>query len=103
LRRAATKRALNTLLEILEYYEEYTCERVAKEMIQGILNEPERLEKDPFIGQKEGLLKDRKISYRYRVFKHYKIIYSVDEENGFIKITDVLGTRQRPNKIERFE
>jgi len=89
--------------EIFEYYEEKAGERVALEMVQGLLNEPNRLEKDPFIGQKERLLKERKISYRYLVFKHFKIIYSVDEENGFIKIADVFGTRQKPNKIERFE
>lgn len=78
-------------------------ERVAIEIAQGLLNEPERLKKKPFIGQKEGLLKERKISYRYLVFKNYKIIYSVDEKNGFIKIADVFGTRQKPNKIEIFD
>ncbi|TVZ28258.1 plasmid stabilization system protein ParE [Gillisia sp. Hel_I_86] len=89
--------------DIFEYYEKNASNRVAKEMVQSLINEPNRIEKDPFIGQKEELLKERKITYRYLVFKHYKIIYSVDEENGFIKIADVFGTQQKPSKIERFK
>ncbi len=98
-----SKFAEKQLDEIFEYYEENASERVAIEMIQGLLNEPDRLKTDPFIGQKEGLLKERKISYRYLVFKSYKIIYSVDEENGFIKIADVFATKQKPSKMKRFD
>ncbi|WP_026837422.1 type II toxin-antitoxin system RelE/ParE family toxin [Gillisia sp. JM1] len=88
---------------IFKYYKKNASNRVAKEMVQSLINEPNRLEKDPFIGQKEELLKERKTTYRYLLFKHYKIIYSVDEENGFIKIADVFATRQKPTEIERFE
>lgn len=55
-------------------------------MIQSLINEPEILEKDPFIGQKEELLKERKITYRYLIFKHYKIIYSVDKYTDSLKL-----------------
>jgi plasmid stabilization system protein ParE len=89
--------------DIFEYYEQNTGNRVAKEIVHGLINEPKILEKDPFIGQKEELLNERKITYRYLIFKHYKIIYSVDEKQGFIKIADVFGTRQKPTKIERFK
>jgi len=98
-----SKFAENQLDEIFEYYEENASERVAIEMVIGLLNEPERLKKDPFIGEKEELLKERKTSYRYLVFKSYKIIYSVDEENNLIKIADVFPTKQKPSKIERFD
>jgi hypothetical protein len=57
--------------------------------------------KTPLIGQKEELLKQREIHYRYLIFKNYKLIYSVDMENGFIKIADVFDTRQNPPKIKR--
>ena len=93
--------AESQLDEIFDYYLKNAGERIAIEIIQALLNEPSRLEKDPFIGQKEELLRERKISYRYLVFKHYKIIYSVDEEKGFIKIADVFATRQKPKKIKR--
>jgi plasmid stabilization system protein ParE len=48
--------------DIFEYYEQNAGNRVAKEMVQGLINEPKILEKDPFIGQKEELLKERKIA-----------------------------------------
>ena len=53
------------------------------------------------MGQEEELLKQREIHYRYLIFKNYKLIYSVDTENGFIKIADVFDTRQNPPKIKR--
>ncbi|HTO34621.1 MAG TPA: hypothetical protein VLZ72_00165 [Flavobacterium sp.] len=57
----------------------------------------------PFIGQEEELLKKRKIKYHYLVYKNYKLIYSVDEQKGFIKIADVFDTRQNPAKMNRIE
>ena len=53
------------------------------------------------IGQEEELLKQREILYPYLIFKNYKVIYSLDMENGFLKIADVFDTRQNPAKIKR--
>jgi len=89
--------------DIFEYHEENATTRVAKKMVRNLINEPERLRKDPSIGQKEELLSERKIPYRYLIFKHYKIIYSVDEEYGFVKIADVFNTFQNPTRIERID
>tara|TARA_R110002126_G_scaffold289321_2_gene444028 strand:+ start:318 stop:635 length:318 start_codon:yes stop_codon:yes gene_type:complete len=87
--------------EIYEYYEKKAGERVAIKLIRGIINEPQKLVKLSLIGQEEELLKERKIEYRYFVYKNYKLIYSVDNENGFIKIADVFDTRQNPPKMKR--
>jgi len=87
--------------EIYEYYEKKASPRVATKIVTGIIKESEKLIKASFIGQEEELLKERKIDYRYLVFKNYKLIYSVDEENGFIKIADVFDTRQNPPKMKR--
>ena len=87
--------------EIYEYYEKNASSRIAKKLMNGIINEPKKLINTPQIGQDEELLKQRKTEYRYLVFKNYKLIYSVDEENGFIKIADVFDTRQNPTKIKR--
>tara|TARA_R110002020_G_scaffold47905_5_gene136870 strand:- start:7625 stop:7810 length:186 start_codon:yes stop_codon:yes gene_type:complete len=57
--------------------------------------------KTPQIGQEEELPIQREILYRYLVYKNYKLIYSVDTENGFIKIADVFDTRQNPPKLKR--
>jgi len=67
------------------------------------LNEPKKLIKNPFIGQIENLLQEIKNTYRYLIFKNYKIIFSVDQEKRFIKVADVFDTRQNPHKIERTE
>jgi len=87
--------------EIYEYYEKKASPRIAKKLVKGIIDEPKRLINTPQIGQEEELLKHRKTDYRYLVFKNYKLIYSVDKENGFIKIADVFDTRQNPPKIKR--
>lgn len=87
--------------EIFEYYEKKASVRVASKIVTGIIEESEKLIKASFIGQEEELLKEREIKYRYLVFKNYKLIYSIDEKNGFIKIADVFDTRQNPQKIKR--
>ncbi|SFN50876.1 Plasmid stabilization system protein ParE [Bizionia echini] len=87
--------------EIYEYNKKEASSRIAKKLVKGIINEPKKLIKTPFIGQEEELLKQREIHYRYLVFKNYKLIYSVDKENGFIKIADIFDTRQNPPKIKR--
>lgn len=87
--------------EIYEFYKKEASPRIAKELVKGIINEPKKLIKTPSIGQEEELLKQRENHYRYLVFKNYKLIYSVDKENGFIKIADVFDTRQNPPKIKR--
>ncbi|MFC4632411.1 type II toxin-antitoxin system RelE/ParE family toxin [Dokdonia ponticola] len=89
------------LNEIYTYYEKKASPRIARKIVRGIINEPKKLIKTPHIGQEEELLKQRKNQYRYLVFKNYKLIYSVDVENGFIKIADVFDTRQYPPKIKR--
>eukprot|EP01093_Parvamoeba_rugata_P012081 TRINITY_DN3463_c0_g4_i1.p1 TRINITY_DN3463_c0_g4~~TRINITY_DN3463_c0_g4_i1.p1 ORF type:complete len:106 (+),score=13.01 TRINITY_DN3463_c0_g4_i1:443-760(+) len=87
--------------EIYKYYEKKASPQIAKKLLKGIINEPKKLIKTPLIGQEEELLKQREIHYRYLIFKNYKLIYSVDMENGFIKIADVFDTRQNPPKIKR--
>lgn len=87
--------------EIYEYYQQRAGSRVASKLLKGIIEEPTKLIRKSFIGQDEELLKDRVINYRYLVFKSYKIIYSVDDENGFIKIVDIFDTRQNPTKMKR--
>jgi len=85
--------------KIYEYYEKNASPRIAKKLLKVIINEPEKLIQKPLIGQEEELLKQREIHYRYLVYKNYKLIYSVDMENGFIKIADVFDCRQNPVKI----
>ena len=93
--------ASSQLDEIFEYYKAEASLKVAKRLLKELINEPKKLIKSPEIGQKEESLKQRIIEYRYFVFKNYKLIYSVDKENEYIKIADVFDTRQNPPKIKR--
>lgn len=86
---------------IFDYYQKEAGSRIAKKLLKEIISGVKKLEKSPWIGQEEDLLKHRGIKYRYLVVKNYKLIYSVDQENGLIKIADVFDTRQNPSKIKR--
>ena len=87
--------------KIFEYYAENANDRVAKNLIQKIIAEPNRLLESPNSSQIEDLLLDRENLYRYLIYKNYKIIYSVDEKKHSIQIADVFDTRQNPEKIKR--
>jgi len=87
--------------EILEYHKEQVSFNVANKLVKEIIFKSEDLINAPFIGQKEIRLEKRKPEYRYLVYKNYKLIYSVNEKEGFIKISDVFDTRQHPQKITR--
>ncbi|WP_142783583.1 type II toxin-antitoxin system RelE/ParE family toxin [Changchengzhania lutea] len=87
--------------DIFEYYQKSAGINIAKKLLIEIIDEPNKLIEAPYIGQKEELLKNRDIHYRYLVFKNYKLIYSIDGEKRFIKIADVFDTRQNPPKIKR--
>ncbi len=87
--------------EIFAYYEKKASPNVAMNLVKGIIKAPDKLLKSPLIGQKEDLLKHRAIEYRYFVYKNYKLIYTVDDANALIKISDVFDTRQNPPKLNR--
>jgi len=71
--------------------------------VRGIINSTKKLINTPYIGQIEVRLKHRKTQYRYLVHKNYKLIYSVDKEQDYIKIADVFDTWQNPLKLERIK
>lgn len=88
--------------EIFNYYKEVSKSyQVALKIVTKILLAPDKLIYNPKIGQRELLLENRNIEYHYIVESNYKIIYSIDNDNLFIKIADVFDTRQNPEKIER--
>ncbi|EOZ97755.1 hypothetical protein A33Q_1728 [Indibacter alkaliphilus LW1] len=87
--------------KIYDYYKEKVNSKVATKLISGIIEEPNKLLKMPYLGQEEEFLQDRNSKYHYLVFKNYKIIYTVEEESRLIKIADVFDTRQNPKKLKR--
>lgn len=89
------------LEKIYEYYREKAGVRVARNLVNGIYNEVLKLKNQPRIGQEEEFLKNRKQEFRYIVYKNYKVIYWINEEESRIEINDVFDTRQNPLKIRR--
>ncbi|GEC70694.1 Plasmid stabilization system protein ParE [Flavobacterium flevense] len=87
--------------QIFEYYIEKAGVRVAKNIIEKIILEPNKLLSHPEISQVEEFLLDREKEYRYLICDNYKIIYSIDSKQKYIMIADVFDTRQNPSKIKR--
>lgn len=93
--------AENELEKIFQYYIENASLKVAQNLIEKIISEPNKLLSLPEITQVEELLLDRENHYRYLICNNYKIIYSIDYSEKYIKIADVFDTRQNPVKIKR--
>lgn len=89
------------LIKFSNIYVENASLRVAKNVINKIILEPNRILSHPEITQVEELLLDRETEYRYLICDNYKIIYSVDLKEKRIMIADVFDTRQNPTKIKR--
>jgi plasmid stabilization system protein ParE len=98
-----TQFAEDKLIDIFEYYNFTAGLKVAQNLANGIIDESIKLSKNPFIGQKEDILKDRVQEYRYLVFKNYKIIYWVDDVNKIVWVSHVFDTRQNPLKLNQIE
>ena len=95
--------AENKLQDIYSYYSVKANERVAKKLINGIIDSTIGLEKQPNIGQIESLLSHREQNFRYLVYKNYKIVYWINYEFNRIEIVNVFDTRQDPRKINEME
>jgi len=95
--------AENQLDEIYDFYQKKASQSIATKLVTGIIEATQVLVETPNAGQEEELLKERGTKYRYLVYRNYKIIYSVDQKNEWIKIADVFDTRQNPIKIVRSE
>jgi plasmid stabilization system protein ParE len=92
--------AENKLDDIFEYYCEKAGVRFAQKFVNEIVGKSLDLERNPFIGQKELLLKHRIQEFRYLVFKNYKIIYWVNREKNRVEIFNLFDCRQNPAKID---
>jgi toxin ParE1/3/4 len=95
-----TDTALNQLKDIYYYYKVKASQKVAKDIVNKLVNRTIQLEKNPRCGQKEPLLAHRKFEFRYLIQGNYKIIYWV--EGNYVKIATVFDSRQNPKKLDKF-
>ncbi len=94
-----TQFAEDKLEDIFSYYSERASFRVARNLIDGIIEKSMELENSPFIGQKELLLADRIQEFRHLVCKNYKLLYWVNQDKNRIEIINVFDCRQNPQKL----
>lgn len=91
--------AEDKLEDIYNYYKLKAGKRIAKKLINGIVDITIDLHKQPEIGQIEFLLNKLKQEFRYLVFKNYKIVYWINSDFKRIEIANVFDCRQDPIKI----
>lgn len=88
------------LEQIYEYvYSKSFSDTIANKLIRGIIERVEQLELYPDSGQKETALKEIKKSFRYLVYKNYKIIYFT--ANQVVYITDVFHCKLSPHTMKQ--
>lgn len=86
------------LNDIFDYYSLMATPRIAKKIVNKIVDRVEILLKNPVSGPKEELLSEMSEDFRYLVESNYKIIYW--QENEIITIASVFDCRQNPEKMK---
>ena len=85
------------LQRIYHFYVEHASERVAKSIIQRIVERTQLLAISPFSGVVEEQLANRIYQYRFLVYRHFKIYYFVTAD--LVEIAGVFDCRQDPDKL----
>ena len=87
------------LKDIFDYYSFEVSPRIARKIINGIIDRVSILESNPLTGSKEELLSNYPEDFRYLIESNYKIIYWKKE--NMITIASVFDCRQNPEKIKK--
>jgi plasmid stabilization system protein ParE len=91
--------AENKLEDIYIYYSTIASKKIARSLVNGIVNRTIDLANQPKIGQVESSLTSRKQEFRYLVYKNYKVVYWINYDFNRVEIANVFDTRQNPIKI----
>jgi len=91
--------AEDKLQDIFQYYKFKAGVKIAKKIINQIVDKTLILEQNYKIGQLEEFLTDRRQEFRYLVSGNYKIIYYINFETNKLIIANVFDTRQNPIKM----
>lgn len=92
--------AEDKLYDIFQYYKFKAGIKVAKKIINEIVDTTLILENNSKAGQIEELLLERQQEFRYLVSGNYKIIYYINIKTNKIIIANVFDVRQNPLKLE---
>ncbi|SEW48182.1 Plasmid stabilization system protein ParE [Chryseobacterium wanjuense] len=91
--------AEDKLYDIFHYYKFKAGIKIAKKIVNEIVDKTLILEQNSQAGQIEELLIERKQEFRYLVSGNYKIIYYINLKTKRIIIANVFDTRQNPLKL----
>jgi toxin ParE1/3/4 len=89
------------LKDIFDYYSIEANPRIARKIVNRIIDRVSILENNPLAGPKETLLCDYTEEFRYLVESNYKIIYWKKE--NYITIASVFDCRQNPENIRKIK
>lgn len=89
----------NQLKNIFDYYSQWVDEEFATQLLIDLIEKAEQLKKNPFSGQIEPLLINKKQRFRYLVLGNYKLIYFI--ESTMVRIVVVFDCRQEPKKLKK--
>jgi len=89
------------LKDIFDYYSFQVNVRIARKIIERIIDKVTVLENNPLAGPEEELLRNYPENFRYLIESNYKIIYWKNE--NLITIASVFDCRQNPNKIKEIK
>lgn len=92
-----TRTAEVQLEHIFIYHKSQASEKIARNLVEKIVQRTIQLKTQPNSGPKEPLLDGRKNIFRYLIEGNYKIIYWQLE--GVINIAAVFDCRQNPELI----
>lgn len=95
-----TKLAEDKLKDIFDYYKVKAGIRIARKIVNQIIDKTIDLDQNPKIGQIEELLKSREFEFRYLISTNYKIIYYINLKTKRIIIANVFDARQNPEKLK---
>ena len=87
------------LKDIFDYYSFEASPKIARKIINKIIDRASILENNPLAGPKEELLSSYPEDFRYLVESNYKIIYW--KKGNVITIASVFDCRQNPEKIKK--
>ena len=92
--------AEDKLKDIFDYYKVKAGLKIARKIVNQIINKTIDLDQNPKIGQIEDLLNHKKFEFRYLISTNYKIIYYINLETKRIIIANVFDARQNPEKLQ---
>lgn len=95
--------AEDQLYDIFQYYKFKAGIKIAKKIINEIVDKTLILDENSKIGQIEELLVERKQEFRYLVSGNYKIIYYINSKTDKIIIANIFDSRQNPLKLNDTE